>query len=192
MCESLRCWLESEGLRVEAYTSAESFLAAGHPDWPGCLLLDVRMPGMSGLELQGKLIEQGFIIPVIIITGHGDVPTAVRATKAGAVDFLEKPVSDQVLLRRIRLALELDRRKRRELRRHRQTAAHLATLSPRERQVMEMVVAGRPNKQIATRLGITEKTVEAHRKRVMQKLGARNAAALVRLVLAARSWTGKL
>ncbi|MCK4341119.1 MAG: response regulator transcription factor [Phycisphaerae bacterium] len=184
LCEALQWLLESEGLPVKAYDSAEAFLAEYESGQPGCLVLDVRMRGMSGLELQSKLSEQDFAIPVIIITGHGDVPMAVRAVKAGALEFLEKPVHDQVLLEHIRQALVLDARRRRELEKRSAIHTRMKRLTPREHEVMEHVVAGAANKQIAARLGIKEKTVEVHRRRVMQKMGVQNAVDLVRTVAA--------
>lgn len=184
MCEALQWLLESEGLPVETYHSAEAFLETYHPRQPGCLVLDVRMRGMSGLDLQAYLAQKELGIPIIIITAHGDVPMAVRAVQGGAVDFLEKPVSDQVLLKRIRHALEIDAQARQELRQRADTAARLETLTPREREVMDLVTAGKASKHIATVLGIAEKTVEVHRKRVMHKMGVHNAVDLVRLVIA--------
>ncbi|MEW6249155.1 MAG: response regulator transcription factor [Planctomycetota bacterium] len=186
LCESLQWLLESVGLAVRTFPSAEQFLAAYDPADPGCLVLDIRMPGMNGLDLQNRLGGRGITLPVIVITGHGDVPLAVRALRAGAVDFLEKPVHDQLLLQRIRAALERDAATRREQERRSGTAARLAHLTPREREVLELVVAGRANKQIAAELGVTQKTVEVHRKRVMQKMGVRSAVALTRLILEQR------
>lgn len=186
MCESVQWLLESEGLAAVTFDSAEAFLEAYTPTQPGCLVLDVRMRGMSGLDLHAKLVEEGIAIPVIIITGHGDVPMAVRAVKAGVVDFLEKPVHDQVLLEKIRQALERDAHTRRELEERRVAAEHLASLTPRERQVLELVVAGRANKQVAAQLRIAEKTVEVHRKRVMQKMEVHNVVDLVRAVMTAK------
>jgi len=187
VCEALRCLLVSKGLRTETYTSAEAFLAACRPGQPGCLVLDVRMRGMSGLELHGRLAEDELPLPVIIITGHGDISMAVRAIKAGAVDFLEKPVSDTVLVQRIRAALELDARNRRRWREGGEISACLDTLTDREREVMELVIIGRASKRIAAELGIAEKTVEAHRKHVLAKLGVHSAVELVRIVLAHRA-----
>ncbi len=185
--ESLQWLLESEGFGVETYASAETFLNAYDPNQPGCLVLDIRMRGMSGLELQAKLARESCALPVIMITGHGDIPMAVRAVKAGVVDFLEKPVPDEVLVRQIRHALDLGERMRGVLQQRGETAARVASLTPREREVMDLVVAGKANKKIAADLGITEKTVEAHRKRVMQKMGARSAVELVRLVMASEN-----
>ncbi len=183
ICESLANLLESRGLRVRTYPSAEEFLAAYDPGQPGCAVLDVRLRGLSGLELQARLARDGNSLPVIILTGHGDIPMAVRAAKSGAVDFLEKPVNDEVLLQRIHLALEQERRTRSHRRQDHEVAARVADLTPREREVMDLIVAGLPNKQVAIRLNITEKTVEVHRRRVLQKMGVHTAVDLVRLVL---------
>jgi FixJ family two-component response regulator len=183
ICESLANLLESRGLRFRTYPSAEAFLAAYDPREPGCAVLDVRLRGMSGLELQARLARDGNSLPVIILTGHGDIPMAVRAAKAGAVDFLEKPVNDEVLLQRIHLALAQERRTRSDRGWDHEVTARVASLTPREREVMDLIVAGLPNKQVAIRLNITEKTVEVHRRRVLQKMGVHSAVDLVRLVL---------
>lgn len=182
--EALQWLLESEGFAVATYDSAEAFLAGYHPGQPGCLVLDVRMRGMSGLDLQARLVQEPVGLPIIIITGHGDVPMAVRAVKSGAVDFLEKPVSDAALLERVREALRLDAENRRQCARRGHVAARLARLTPRERQVMDRMVAGRANKAIALELGIAEKTVEVHRKRVLEKMGVRTAIELVHTLAA--------
>jgi two-component system response regulator FixJ len=182
---SLQWLIESVGLNVEVYPTADDFMRSYYPGRSGCLLLDVRMPGMSGLELQEHLLQKQIRIPVIIITGHGDVPMAVRAMKAGAVDFIEKPFNDELLLESIRKALAVDE-KQRELQSQRaRVAARLAHLTPREHEVMMMVTEGRSNKEIATALGVSAKTVEAHRARVMEKMEADSLAELVRMVLAA-------
>jgi RNA polymerase sigma factor (sigma-70 family) len=183
MRNSLAWLIESEGLRVETFDSAQSFLAACYPGRAGCLLLDVRMPGMSGLELQEHLRHRQMRLPVIIITGHGDVPMAVRAMKAGAVDFIEKPFDDETLLATIQRALELDAYQRSQQAGRAEIAARLAQLTPREHEVMLMVTDGMSNKEIANELGVSAKTVEAHRARVMEKMEARSLAELVRMVL---------
>jgi RNA polymerase sigma factor (sigma-70 family) len=183
MCESMKWLLESAGLRVRTFDSAEAFLADFCPDQPGCLVLDVHMRGLSGLELQARLAGDGHKLPVIMLTAHGDVSMAVRAVKAGAIDFLEKPVNDQVLLERVRHALAVDARVRAKQGRRRDLGARLATLTPRERQVMDLVAAGRANKQIAAELGISEKTIEVHRRRVMEKMEVHSAVELVRLLM---------
>jgi len=178
--QSLGWLMESVGLKVASFHSAQAFLDAFDPEMPGCLVLDVRMPGMGGLELQEKLAAGLVSLPVIIVTGHGDVPMAVRAMKAGAVDFLEKPFNDQALLDRIQQALEADTRRRSEARPRAAVLARIATLTPREREVMQLVVAGKPNKAIATALGISKKTVEAHRAKMMEKMQAGSISELVR------------
>ena len=183
LCEALRYVIESDGLRTETYTSAESFLEVFDPDRPGVLVLDVRMRGMSGLDLQQHLLDQGHRIPIIILTGHGDVPMAVRSVKAGAVDFLQKPVNDQILLDCIRNAMRLDARNRQEKLQIDPTVRRMARLTPRERQVMDLVVAGKANKQIAKELSVSEKTIEVHRKRVMRKMEVNSAVELVHAVL---------
>lgn len=183
MCEALTWLLESQGLSVATYNSAEDFLSAYDPARPGCLVVDVRMRGLSGLELQARLVEQGCPLPIIILTGHGDVPMAVRAVKAGAFDFLEKPVDDQRLLERIRAALALDAERRQAALARQLALMRLQTLTAREQQVLDLVVAGKPSKLIAFELGIAEKTVEVHRQRVMQKLEVRGVVELVHLVL---------
>lgn len=189
LCESLAWLLETEAIPVRTFNSAESFLAAYRPNMPGCLVLDIRMPGMSGTDLQARLAETGVRIPIIMITGHGDVPTAVRSVKAGAVDFLEKPVDPQVLIERIRAAIASDHARRMEDESVADARARLKTLTRREAEVMECVVAGMPNKQIAATLNISEKTVEVHRKRVLQKMAAKNAVELAGSVLKLRGVT---
>jgi two-component system response regulator FixJ len=185
MRSSLKWLIESVGLRVETFGSADEFLSCYYPGRTGCLLLDVRMPGMSGLDLQEYLANRHIQLPVIIITGHGDVPMAVRAMKAGALDFIEKPFNDEALLDAIRRALALAVEQRTVQARQADIATRLALLTPREHEVMEMVADGRSNKEIANALGVSAKTVEAHRARVMEKTGARSLAELVRMVLTA-------
>lgn len=181
---SLRFLIESVGLRAETYATAEQFLETYDPARPGCLLLDVRMPGMSGLHLQEELASRQIRLPIIIITAYAEVSTAVRALRKGAVDFIEKPFSDQLLLDRVLAAIELDRCTRQAEAERAVTAERFAQLSVREREVMEGVIAGKPNKVIATELLIGEKTVESHRARVMKKLGVDTLADLIRLALA--------
>jgi RNA polymerase sigma factor (sigma-70 family) len=186
MRSSLQWLIESVGMKVETYESAQAFLDAHYPGRAGCLLLDVRMPGMSGLELQQYLVRREIRLPVIIITGHGDVSMAVKAMKAGAVDFIEKPFDDEELLNSIRSAVQHDE-KRRALRAQRaDIAARMAELTPREHEVMAMVTDGKSNKEIAAALGVSAKTVEVHRARVMDKMRADSLAELVRLALIAR------
>lgn len=177
--ESLSWLISSVGLKVETFSSAQAFLDAYQPGRPGCLLVDVRMPGMSGLELQRRLAAQPMCLPVIIVTGHGDVQMAVRAMKDGAFDFIEKPFNDQVLLDLVHKAVhECERRRDAEMERH-HLRAQVDQLTPRERQVMDMIVAGKTNKQIAHDLEISDKTVEAHRAKVMEKLTAASLAELI-------------
>jgi len=182
MLKSLSLLIKSVGLEAEAYLSAQDFLDSYDPARPGCLVLDVRMPGMSGLELQDMLLKQGITIPVIIITGHADVPVAVQTLKKGAMDFLEKPFSDQVLLERIRDAVSQDAEIRKERTVQEAVQQRIAMLTPREREVMNFVVAGKLNKVIASALGLSQKTVEFHRARVMKKMMVDSVAELVMLV----------
>jgi len=185
MRTSLQWLIESTGMRVLTFESADAFLAGYYPGRAGCLLVDVRMPGMSGLELQAYLTREGYRLPVIIITGHGDVAMAVKAMKAGAMDFIEKPFHDEDLLRSIRRALEYDQRQRVGQAAREELQARLADLTPREHEVMGMVTDGKSNREIAAALGVTPKTVEAHRARVMEKMRAESLAELVRMALIA-------
>jgi len=185
MRSSLKWLIESVGMKVRTYGSADEFLGSYYPGRAGCLLLDVRMPGMSGLELQEHLARREIQLPVIIITGHGDVAMAVKAMKAGAVDFIEKPFNDEALLGSIRNALDYGERQRALQFQRSEIAARLAELTPREHEVMDMVTEGRSNREIATALGVSAKTVEAHRARVMDKMRAASLAELVRMALIA-------
>ena len=185
MRDALHTLLNSVGMKTALYASADEFLAGYRPAQPGCLVLDVRMPGMNGLELQNQLAEKGLDLPVIIITGHGDIPMAVQAMRAGAVDFLEKPFREQDLLYRLREAIERDARTRRERSDKAEVAARLASLTSREREILDQVVAGKHNKAIASELAISHKTVEFHRAKIMDKMEADSVAELVRIVLAA-------
>ena len=185
MRNSLKWLIESVGVMVESFASADDFLARYDPARPGCLVLDVRMPGMSGLELQEHLASRNIRIPAVIITGHGDVPMAVRAMKAGAVDFIEKPFNDEALLDAIRRALAFEERARSAQSEHHEIQRRFSHLTPREREVMDMVTEGRSNKEIANTLGVSAKTIEAHRARVMEKMQARSLAELVRMAMAA-------
>lgn len=182
--EALRWLLESDGMTAECYASAESFLEAYDPERPGVLVLDVRMRGMSGIDLLRHLSDIDAEIPVIMLTGHGDVPMAVDSLKCGAIDFLQKPVHDQVLLGRIRDAVEIDARNRLRGMDAADIRSRMKTLTPREREVMDMVVSGMANKTVAHELCVSEKTIEVHRKRVMKKMDVRSAVELVRAVLA--------
>jgi RNA polymerase sigma factor (sigma-70 family) len=184
--EGLQWLFESVGLAVRAYASAQQFLADYDGCRRGCLVLDVRMPGMSGLELQALLAARGDALPVIILTGHADVPMAVRAMRAGAFDFIEKPFNDQLLLERIHQAIELDRRNHTARAEQEALRARLALLSAREQEVLELLLAGRSNREMAEELQISSKTVEVHRARVMEKMQAPSLAELVQFVLAAR------
>ncbi|WP_137936730.1 response regulator transcription factor [Chitinivorax sp. B] len=186
MRDSLTWLLESKNLKVACYASGEDFIAAYNPGTHGCLVVDVRMPGMSGTELHEKLKELNYDIPVIFITGHGDVPMAVRAVKRGAVDFLEKPFNDRDLLNTIEQSLEQDRTNRDRKAQNSQAANRLASLTAREREVMDLVCAGKLNKIIADELGISIKTVEAHRAKVMEKVGVHSVAELVQIVMASK------
>ena len=183
VCSSLRLLLKSRGIPAVSHGSAEVFLAKYDPDQPGCLVLDVRMPGMSGLELQDELNRRGAIIPVIFITGHGDVPMAVEAMQHGAADFLQKPFSEQDLTDRIRQALATDQRNRESLHAKDAIRARLASLSPRETQVLQLVTLGKSNKVIAGDLGVSQRTVEIHRAHLMEKMAAPSLAQLVRMTM---------
>ncbi len=183
MRDSMTWLLEGEGYRVACFASGERFLAAWRPDMRGCLVLDVRMPEMSGLELHEKLDALGSRLPVIFVTGHGDVPMAVGALQRGACDFIEKPFNNANLLTRIERALALDNELAARRERDDAIANRLELLTLREREVMQLVVAGKLNKQIADTLDISMKTVEAHRARVMEKMGVRTLAELVKVVM---------
>lgn len=184
MVESLTWIIESIGLKVKTFLRAADFLEVYDPQQHGCLLLDVRMPGMSGPELQTRLNEEGIpTLPIIFISGHGDVPLAVRVMKAGAVDFLTKPFNDQVLIESINKALRLDKANREKRQESAQARAKFALLSPREVQVLQGIVAGKPNKVVSAELNISLKTVEAHRASVMKKMGVKSVPELVKLVL---------
>ena len=173
--------LNAVGLTVQTFASAREFLAGRLPDVPGCAVLDVRLPGLSGLDLQREMVERGIHIPVIFITGHGDIPMSVQAMKAGAVEFLTKPFRDQDLLDAVRSGIQLDRQGRKERAELAELRDGHRQLTPREREVMSLVVAGLLNKQIALRLGTSEKTIKIHRSHVMQKMRADSLADLVRM-----------
>jgi two-component system, LuxR family, response regulator FixJ len=182
ICDSLRLLLKSVGLATQTMGSAAEFLSA-YQGQPGCLVLDVRMPGMSGLELQQELNVRGATIPVIFITGHGDVPMAVEAMQHGAFDFLQKPFRDQELIDRIQRALAKDAKTRTALKEHERIRERLDSLTPREREVLTLMTQGKPNKVMAHELGVSQRTVEIHRARVMEKSGASSLAQLVRMVM---------
>ena len=177
--------IEAHGLRTEAFSSAGEFLDRFEPERPGCLLLDVRMPGICGLQLQKTLAERNCTLPVIFVTGYGDVPMATETMRRGAFDFLEKPFRSDALLKVIHKAIEWDLQRRGERTECDRIAARLATLSDREREVLSHVVSGERNKLVASKLGVTVKTVEAHRSHIMRKTGARSVAESVRFHLAA-------
>jgi FixJ family two-component response regulator len=180
---ALALLLQSVGLATQSHASAQEFLAGFDPRRPGCLLLDVRMPGMNGIELQEQLNLRGATLPVIFITGHGDIPMAVEAMQQGAFDFLQKPFRDQELLDRIHRALARDRETRAGLARRDEIRERLLSLTPREREVMELMTRGRPNKLMAADLGLSQRTIEIHRARVMEKMEAASLAQLVRMSL---------
>jgi len=179
--EALKNLFRSVGLRAETFTSAQEFFAYRRPDIPGCLVLDVRLPGLSGLELQRMLVEARVDLPVIFITGHGDIQMSVRAMKAGAVEFLTKPFRDQDLLDAVHQAIERDRSGRARLAEDAELRQRFESLSPREQEVMALVSHGLLNKQIAAELNMSEATVKLHRGRVMQKMGAESLADLIRM-----------
>lgn len=179
--DALRRLIESEGFRVETFAATNEFLNRTPGQGPACLVLDMQMPGMNGLELQARLSEQGTTLSVIIITGYGDVRSAVRAIKGGAIDFLEKPFDNNVLLDRIREAIEMDRQRRKEHAVAREIDLKKSRLTKRECQVMDLVVTGLANKQIAAHLQLSTKTIEIHRAQVMRKMEAASLPALVRM-----------
>ena len=183
--DSLRMLLESDGLAVEVFASGTEFLEANLSRRDGCVVLDVRLPDMNGLDLQHKLASLRIALPVILITGHGDIPMAVAAMKAGAVDFIEKPFPDGVLLDSVRRALGAASPAASKAPPDTESESRIARLSPREREVLEHLTIGRPNKLIAVELGISPRTVEIHRARVMEKTGAKSLSHLVRMALAA-------
>ncbi|MCC6611580.1 MAG: response regulator transcription factor [Burkholderiales bacterium] len=184
MRDSLAMLLELKGFHTRTYPSAEEFLARYRPEWPGCVVLDLRMTGMSGLELQAELARRGMAIPVIIVSAHGDVPTTRMALKGGAVDFIEKPIDDGTLVAAIAAALDRDARERRQAAARTLAIEGLARLTAREREVLDLVADGKHNREIAALLGISPRTVEVYKARLMDKLQARRVTELLRLVLA--------
>ena len=180
---AMRALLKSVGLESALFSSAQEFLTTYQPAQPGCLVLDIRMPGMSGLELQQHLNLRGAVIPVIFMSGHGDIPMAVEAMQHGAFDFLQKPFRDQDLLDRIQRAIAKDGDLRKSLSEHSRIKAHLDSLTPREREVLDLMTQGKQNKVIGQELGVSPRTVEIHRARVMEKMNAQSVAELVRMML---------
>jgi FixJ family two-component response regulator len=179
--DALRNLFRSVGLNVKTFGSAQEFLSSRHPDVSGCLVLDVRLPGLSGLDLQRQLVEANLRMPIIFITGHGDIQMSVRAMKAGAVEFLTKPFRDQDLLDAVQQAIDKDRAARKQRAEVAELRGRLESLSPREREVLDLVVRGLLNKQIAATLGTSEATVKLHRGRVMEKMQAESLADLIRM-----------
>jgi FixJ family two-component response regulator len=179
--QSLEFLIRASGYTVRAFTSSKDFLASARPEIPACLVLDVRMPGLTGLELQGELAKRGIRLPIIFITGHGDIPMSVQAMKAGAMEFLTKPFREDNMLRAIMLAIDKDRIAHRVRLEMAELRRRHARLTPREREVMASVVTGLLNKQVAAELGASEKTIKAHRAKVMQKMEAASLADLVRM-----------
>jgi len=178
---ALKSLIRSVGLKVELFGSPQEFLRHKRPDAPSCLVLDVRFPGRSGLDFQRELVQANIHIPIIFVTGHGDIAMSVRAMKAGAVEFLTKPFRDQDLLDSIHLALERDRARRQQEKESMHLRIRLESLTPRERQILPFVVSGKPNKQVAAEIGTSEAAVKVHRSQLMRKLGADSLPELVRI-----------
>ena len=181
--DALKLLMDSVGLAAETFASSQAYLDQFDPQRPGCLVLDIRMPGLSGLELQETLTKEPLHPPIVIITGHGDVPMAVRAVQAGAVDFIEKPFRDQVLLDSVHRAITRDAEQRGEASRLADIEARLQRLTPREREVLNLIMTGMRNKVIAVELGVSQSTVEAHRAKVMEKMEAKTLSDLMRMML---------
>jgi FixJ family two-component response regulator len=179
--EALSSLFRSVGLQVKAYASAAEFLQSRLPDGPSCMVLDVRLPGLSGLDFQAELAKANIRIPIVFMTGHGDIPMTVRAMKAGAVEFLPKPFRDQDMLDAVQAGLEIDRDRRRHAADISKLRVSFETLTPREQEIMGLVTAGLMNKQIAGEIGVSEVTVKLHRGNVMRKMGAKSLAELVRM-----------
>jgi FixJ family two-component response regulator len=184
--ESLELLLDSVDQQTKSFESAQAFLDSYNPDTLGCIVLDIRMPGMNGMELHKELNRLGSILPIIFVTGHGDVPMAVEAMQHGAVDFVQKPYREQELLDKINQALALDTKQRASLLEKQDIKKHLATLTARENEVLDELVEGKANKVIAAELGISQRTVEIHRARVMEKMATHSLAHLVRMIMAVR------
>ena len=184
--DSLELLLKSDGKPVKTYESATAFLKDYSDKMAGCIVLDIRMPGMDGMELQKKLNDKHSILPIIFVTGHGDVPMAVDAMKEGAVDFIQKPYREEALLEKIEAALEQDQEQRKSLDEKQEIIRRVKSLTPREREIMDRMIAGQANKVIAIELEISQRTVEIHRSRVMHKMGTHSLAHLVRMVLSVK------
>ena len=180
--DSLSLMIEQENIAVQAFDSAETFLAAYQPECCGCAIVDIRMSGMDGLDLHKALLQRNILLPIIFLTGHGDIPMSVQAMKAGAVDFLTKPVTREKLLNSIRAAIQQSETVLSENANHQEALTHLVSLTERERDVMLLAVQGHPNKHIARQLGISHRTVEIHKSKIMQKTGAINLLDLARIV----------
>ncbi|MEO9588746.1 MULTISPECIES: response regulator FixJ [Marinobacter] len=184
--DSLELLLKSDGKPVKTYDNASAFLKDYSEKMAGCIVLDIRMPGMDGMELQKKLNEKHSILPIIFVTGHGDVPMAVDAMKEGAVDFIQKPYREEALLQKIEAALEQDKEQRKTLGEKQEILRRVKSLTPREHEIMDRMIAGQANKVIAIELEISQRTVEIHRSRVMHKMGTHSLAHLVRMVLSVK------
>jgi FixJ family two-component response regulator len=182
---AMQALMDSVNIKHEIFPSGDEFLKGIDDHRPGCLVLDIRMPGLGGLELQEELLRRGNTLPIIFITGHGDVPMAVEAMQKGAVDFIQKPFRDQELLDRVHEALKTDHERRAEQEKHVEVETRLSRLTNREREVFDLVVTGKPNKVIAYELGVSQRTVEIHRARVMEKMQARSLADLVKMHMTA-------
>jgi two-component system response regulator FixJ len=182
--DSLSLLLSLKGVRTQPYANAESFIETYRPDWPGCVLTDLRMPGMTGLELQNVLRERRVDLPVVVLTAHGDVATARAALKNGAFDFLEKPIDDVMLIDVLRNALRVDRERRTAATSRSSADARMERLTGREREILALIAAGHQNREIATQLGISPRTVEVHKARIMEKLECHSLAELIRMNLA--------
>lgn len=184
--DALVLLMETAQFNTESFDSAEAFLDVCDPDRPGCLVLDIRMPGMSGIKLQEELAARGIIIPVIFLTGHGNISMSAQAFRSGAVDFMEKPFDENILLERIQEAIRLDQSNRKALDKQANADSRLASLTPRECEVMWLIVAGKANKEIAAELDLSHRTVESHRGHIIEKTGARSLPDLVKLARASR------